>query len=108
MEARRAEKVVGVERRMIGFSLCFPVVSLVRRAPPRAQIVSEHPALVQPETLWRKVPLVLELSGPFRFQTACTTTWSPPAVNPARIGYVFMAGCVHEGQTSQVLLYWVG
>lgn len=29
MEARRAEKVVGVERRMIGFSPCFPVVSLV-------------------------------------------------------------------------------
>lgn len=29
MEARRAEKVVGVERRMIGFSQCFPIVSLV-------------------------------------------------------------------------------
>lgn len=29
MEAGRAEKVVGVERRMIGSSQCLPIVSLV-------------------------------------------------------------------------------
>lgn len=66
MEARKAEKVVGVEGRTTGLSLCLPIVSLVTVGTTQG---SDHqcPALVQPETLWRKVAVVLELSGLFRF-----------------------------------------
>lgn len=73
MEARRAEKAVGVEGRTTGFSQCLPIVSLVSLVTVGTTQGSDHqgPAFVQPETLWRKVPLALELSGLFRFERAC-------------------------------------
>lgn len=39
MEARGAEKAVGVEGRTIGFSQCLPIVSLVTVGIPRAQTI---------------------------------------------------------------------
>lgn len=73
MEARRAEEAVGVEGRTIGLSQCLPVVSPVSLVTVGTTQGSDHqcPALVQPEALWGKVPLVLELSGLFRFKRAC-------------------------------------
>lgn len=69
MEARRAEKVVGLEGRTIGFSQCLPIVSLVTVSTTQGSDY-QCPASVQTETLWRKILLVLELSGLFRFERA--------------------------------------
>lgn len=61
--------MVGLEGRTIGFSQCLPIVSLVTVSTTQGSDY-QCPASVQTETLWRKILLVLELSGLFRFERA--------------------------------------